>query len=115
LGKSFLIPRNLPAYIPIKKKEEAVVCVAEENIRCCLGGTEGMSGGYPERRKIESIFKKVAASRCRFFNKRRSDANLYRQKLGGELLEKNIQFKEFHCNTFQNKKNSNIRTVNDKK
>jgi hypothetical protein len=49
---------------------------------------EDKSGGYSERRKIESIFKKVATIRRRFFSKKGSDANLYRQRSSRELLEK---------------------------
>jgi hypothetical protein len=42
----------------------------KENIRSRLGGTESKSGGYPKRRKIESVFEKVVAFRCKFFNKK---------------------------------------------
>jgi hypothetical protein len=42
------------------EKEEAMTGVVEENIRNHLGGAEGKNGGYPERRKTESIFEKVA-------------------------------------------------------
>jgi hypothetical protein len=70
----------------IVEKEEAVARVSEENIRSRPGRTEGKSGGYSERRKTQSIFEKVAASRCRFFSKKGSDANIYRQKPCGELF-----------------------------
>jgi hypothetical protein len=55
------------------EKEEVMARMAEENIRSCPGEMEGKSGGYPERRKIESIFEKVVVSRHRFFSKKRSD------------------------------------------
>jgi hypothetical protein len=37
---------------------------------------EGKSGGYFERRKIECVFEKVMAFRCRFFSKKGSNANI---------------------------------------
>jgi hypothetical protein len=70
------------------RKEEAVVCVGEENIKSCPGGMEGKNGRYSERRKTESIFEKVVSSRCEFFSKKGSDANMHRQKSGKGILEK---------------------------
>jgi hypothetical protein len=76
----------------------------EENIRSCPEGTEGKSGGYFERRKTESAFEKVTASRRRFFSKKGSDADIHKQKSGGGILERKYSIQRV---LWQQKKKSN--------
>jgi hypothetical protein len=59
-----------------------------------LGGTKGKSEGYPEKRKTETVFEKVATARRRFFSKKGTMPIYTDRDQAENYYRKNIQFKE---------------------
>jgi hypothetical protein len=65
-----ILPTTGVKCLKIIMEKKTIEYVEKKNIRNCLGKMESKSRRYPKRRKIESVFEKVTASRYRFFSKK---------------------------------------------
>jgi hypothetical protein len=72
----------------IAVEEEVVHLVETKSTKIRPGGTEGRGGGCSQGGPIKNIFSAAAHFKNKIFNKKKNDANIYRQTPSKKILEK---------------------------